>query len=88
MGVKRKFLGFCSERLISILVALWWTSNFGGKKGPSEDAFENVVNDRLIKMKRQQQNQYLLDRKNGMRNCRMENLKTHTSLGLAQGKGH
>lgn len=21
-------------------------------------------------------------------NCRMENMKTHTSLGLAQGKGH
>lgn len=34
--------------------------------------------------KKQQQNQYLLDRKEGMRNCRMWNMKTHASLGLAQ----
>lgn len=39
-------------------------------------------------MKKQQQNQYLLDKKNGMKNCRMGNIKTHASLGLAQGKGH
>lgn len=39
-------------------------------------------------MKKQQQNQYLLDKKNGMRNCRMGNMKAQASLGLAQDKGH
>lgn len=36
------------------------------------------------KTKKLQQSEYLMDKKNGGKGCKMENMKTHASLGLTK----